>query len=1005
MENCTVCNLCNGISKPYSAMSVAEMQAERRNAIHMIKCISAKEITLFFASPIAWLFLTSFVVVSLFVFFWAEAFFSRNIADVRPLFEWMPILLIFLSSALTMRLWSEERRTGTLEHVLTQAVPLWHFVVGKFIACLILLAIALLMTVPLPITVSFMGDLDWGPVFAAYLATFLLGSAYLGIGLLVSARSDNQIVSLILATIICSLFYLLGSPTLTTFFGNEAGEWLRLFGSGSRFESITRGVLDLRDLYYYLSIVAVALALNAWMLERERWTKRGNRLRHRQWRALSLLLAGNFLVGNFWLGQMHSLRVDVTEGQQFSISEATLAQLRQLEQPLLMRAYFSEKTHPLLAPLIPQLRDLMREYEIAGLGRVKVEVVDPAGNPDIEKEASQKYDIKPIPFQVEDRYQSTIVSSYFDILLQYGDEFETLSFSDLIEVRSGNNAIDVRLLNPEYVLTRAIKKILNKYRSGGKLFDAVLTDLRFHAYVSSKDRLPEVLQDSRSWMTSALEKMRDQSGGKFKFDLIDPDADGGKVARRIQDAYGFRPMARDLLGQQTYYFYLIISQGQKAIQLQLDKASKEGFQRALEIGVRRFAKGYTQKVGLIAPGNDEHAQQMGATSDHVAIQNFLANELEVEQLKLSESGTVPSDIDVLVVTGSKNIDDRELFAIDQFLMRGGTVIAATSPLSVQLSAQSLQVLPQRSGLGKWLGYNGLKMEEKLVMDVNSGSFPMPIERKIGNISIQEVRLLNYPYFLDIRSDGMADGHIITGDLPRLLIPWAAPIQVEENTGRDITVLLQSSENSWLGESGNVTPRIKSDGSSGFTPAAERSRHVIGVISSGRFDSWFVDKPNPLLENNEPEQEASADGQSDGDGDKMTQEQEQKPNIDISGVIEHSADSARIILVSSSDMLRDQIMQLSGTANRSNYQGNMQFIANAVDWSLEDSGLLGIRSRSNFNRALLPMTEEKKRNYEFLNYALVVALLGIAMFLRFLLVQLKPRRYARIFAASKKESAR
>ena len=108
-----------------------------------INRIAGKEITLFFASPIAYLFLGTFAAVSLFTFFWGEAFFARNIADVRPLFEWMPILLVFLSSALTMRLWSEERRTGTLEHVLTQPVSLWRFVLGKFRACLTLLLLAL----------------------------------------------------------------------------------------------------------------------------------------------------------------------------------------------------------------------------------------------------------------------------------------------------------------------------------------------------------------------------------------------------------------------------------------------------------------------------------------------------------------------------------------------------------------------------------------------------------------------------------------------------------------------------------------------------------------------------------------------------------------------------------------------------------------------------------------------------------------------------------------------
>ena len=124
-----------------------------------------------------------------------DTFFARNIADARPLFDWMPVLLIFLIAALTMRLWSEERRAGTLEGLLTLPVPTWRLVLGKFLAALALVAIALALTLPLPITVSVLGPLDWGPVLGAYLATLLLAAAYIAIGLFVSTRTDNPIVA------------------------------------------------------------------------------------------------------------------------------------------------------------------------------------------------------------------------------------------------------------------------------------------------------------------------------------------------------------------------------------------------------------------------------------------------------------------------------------------------------------------------------------------------------------------------------------------------------------------------------------------------------------------------------------------------------------------------------------------------------------------------------------------------------------------------------------------
>ncbi|MGB1091804.1 MAG: ABC transporter permease subunit, partial [Oceanobacter sp.] len=330
--------------------------------------VARKEMTLFFSSPVAYLFIGAFALVSLFVFFWAEAFFARNIADVRPLFEWMPVLLIFLSAAITMRAWSDERRTGTLEHVLTQAVPLWQFVVGKFLGCWLLLLLAVLTTLPIALTVSLLGDLDWGPVWAGYLATLLLGATYLSVGLFVSSRTDNPVVALMITTVIGALMYLLGSEEFTSLVNNQTADTLRALATGSRFESITRGILDVRDLYYYLSLVAVFLALNTLMLEQQGWSKRNASKRHSNWKWVTGLLVANLLLANVWVSQIGWLRKDVTQGQIYSISEATQQYLNQLQEPLRLRGYFSAKTHPLLAPLVPQLRDLLKEYEIAGQG-------------------------------------------------------------------------------------------------------------------------------------------------------------------------------------------------------------------------------------------------------------------------------------------------------------------------------------------------------------------------------------------------------------------------------------------------------------------------------------------------------------------------------------------------------------------------------------------------------------------------------------------------------------
>src|SRR5512137_2558277 len=150
--------------------------------------IARKEFNSYIGSPMALIFVGVFLAANLFVFFWADAFWSRNSADLRAMFRWMPILLMFLIAALTMRQWSEEEQSGTLEILLTLPARLVQLVLGKFLGVMALVLVALALTMFLPLTVSLLGPLDWGPVWGGYLAAILLAAAYTAIGLFISSR-------------------------------------------------------------------------------------------------------------------------------------------------------------------------------------------------------------------------------------------------------------------------------------------------------------------------------------------------------------------------------------------------------------------------------------------------------------------------------------------------------------------------------------------------------------------------------------------------------------------------------------------------------------------------------------------------------------------------------------------------------------------------------------------------------------------------------------------------
>jgi ABC-2 type transport system permease protein len=939
--------------------------------------IARKELRAFFGSPVAYIFIGAFLGIAFFVFFWVDAFFARNIADARPLFDWMPVLLIFLTAALTMRLWSEERRAGTLEGLMTLPVPTWRLVVGKFLAALTLVAIALLLTLPLPITVAVLGPLDWGPVLGAYLATLLLAAAYIAIGLFVSTRTDNPIVALIGAVLLGALFFLLGSDALTQLLGHRGGEILRLLGSGSRFDSITRGVIDLRDLYFYLSIVGTFLVLAVYSLERLRWAQDSDRpADHHRLGLMTTLIAANLLAGNLWLNQVDGARADLTQGRLYTISDATRTYLGQLQEPLLIRGYFSAETHPLLAPLVPQIRDLLKEYEVAGKGRVRVELVDPADHPDLEREAGEQFGVRPVAFQTATKYQAGVVNSYFDLVVKYGDQFERLGFQDLIEVKvRGETDLDVRLRNPEYDITRSIKKALYGYQGGGDLFSGLTKPVKLLAYVSKPESLPEPLPGLSADLDTLLKDLESRSNGRFSFSVQDPGADPA-LAQQIAERFGFQPLVIGLLDPTPFYFYLALESGERAEPVPLPESlDKAGLERAIDAGIKRFAPGVLRTLAIYTPPaaapNPFGGPPQGAAYN--LLQESLRQGFELRDTDLS-SGQVPEDADLLLVLGPEDLDTKQQFAIDQFLMQGGTVLVAASSFHVDLGGGTISARPQATGLEDWLEHQGLALAPLLVLDPQNTPFPIPVQRNLGGFVVEEIQTLDYPYFPDVRPDGLDAESGITANLGQITMNWSSPIQVnpEGQEGRTLTRLIQSSERSWTSDSTNMQPDFDAHGPLGFPKGQDQGRKVLAVAVEGRFRSPFAGKPSPLL--SEAKSDAKADdapdpNSADTEEEGAAADQPKKPVI--SGVIENSPGSARLILIGSSAFATDTAISLANEATQSRYLKPIELIQNAVEWSLEDRGLLALRGRGQFSRLLEPVGREGRMFYEYLNYALAL----------------------------------
>jgi len=233
--------------------------------------IFKRELTSYFSTPIAYVFLVIFVALSGVVTFYLGSFFERGQADLRPFFQFHPWLYLFLIPALAMRLWAEERRSGTLELLLTLPVTMTQAVLGKFLAAWIFSAIALSLTVPLWVTANYLGDPDNGVILASYVGSVLMAGAFLSIGACMSALTKNQVIAFVVTAVVCLGFVMSGYPLVLEFVGAWAPEFLveavSSFSFLSHFSAVSKGVIELRDLVFFISLIAYWLFANAGVIE------------------------------------------------------------------------------------------------------------------------------------------------------------------------------------------------------------------------------------------------------------------------------------------------------------------------------------------------------------------------------------------------------------------------------------------------------------------------------------------------------------------------------------------------------------------------------------------------------------------------------------------------------------------------------------------------------------------------------------------------------------------
>ena len=383
-----------------------------------IKAIFKREFKSYFDSPVAYVFLTAFLVLIGFMTFGVAMFYERRQADLTPFFFWHPWVYLLLVPAATMGLWADERRNGTAELVLTLPMTVWEVLVGKFLAAWAFMGVALALTFPVALTAGYLGSPDWGVVLCGYVGSFLLAGAAAAVGVFASTLSRSSVVGFVISLAMVFLLLIIGFDPVTTAVANWGVPTAIVNGIAgcsllSHFEALRRGVIDLADVGFYVGMIVFMLAAAKTVTDGRRGASKG---------LVGLAVLAVIVVAADLILAALPLRGDFTAERLYTLSDGSKAVLGKLDADVTFKYYVSNSAADMpmaLKTYATQVGNLLKEYERAAGGRLEVETYDPKPDSDAE-EWAQRYGIEP---QTVNPFGSPV---YFGIVAVCGDREEAL---------------------------------------------------------------------------------------------------------------------------------------------------------------------------------------------------------------------------------------------------------------------------------------------------------------------------------------------------------------------------------------------------------------------------------------------------------------------------------------------------------------------------------------------------------------------------------------------------
>jgi len=410
-----------------------------------IFAIVKKELRSYFDSPTAYIVLIIFLGLWEFLFF-RDAFIIAE-ASVRNLMSYVPWLFLVLIPAITMGSLANEKSDGTLEFLLTHPLKGIDLILGKFIAALLFVGLAMAFIFPIAFSFSQFGDLDWGVVMSQYIGAMLLASALIAVGIFVSSLLANQISALLVSVASSFTLIIIGLEVITLSLPGQVATIFENLSALTHFFSISRGVIDLRDLWYFVSVVIIFLSLSYLQLLRFRV---GNQKQVYQ----SYVIATAFFIGiavllNI-LGSRIPGRVDLTEEKIYELSPATKEILSSLDDVVNIKLYATTELPTQLRPILRDTKDILRDYQLFSDGKVHIDIVNPASDDQLSRQANA-LGIREVQFNVIGQEELQLRRGYLGLAVLYGGESEIIPII--------NTATDL-----EYQLTSFIKKLTTDER-------------------------------------------------------------------------------------------------------------------------------------------------------------------------------------------------------------------------------------------------------------------------------------------------------------------------------------------------------------------------------------------------------------------------------------------------------------------------------------------------------------------------------------------------------------